>query len=372
MKPILIPTTDVNSDEGVVVEWFADDREWVERDHPLVEVETSKAVLEVAAPAAGYLLRSAPVGARVSITDAVGALFDSEEDLKEYERQQQVAAEAAAAAPATVRASVKAMQRAEELGVDLGSLHGEGLITVKDVEAAAALARPDYSTMPKPLDAEPGTQRIILIGAGLGATQVIDILRDSPSQKVVAIVDDTPAKWAEDVYDVPVVGGSDRLTEFFAAGAFDAAIVAISTSVPVRRMFRERLAQAGIPLANAIDRTARIAADAVLGDGNVICAFCQIGTSARIGDNNFFSAYNSYDHHNVLGSDISTGPSVQTSGCVTIGDRVRLGTGIVIEPHVHIGDDVQVASGATILRSVPADHVVKTKIVTTTVVPRRR
>ena len=98
-----------------------------------------------------------------------------------------------------------------------------------------------------------------------------------------------------------------------------------------------------------------------LGDGNVICALCHFGVGTRVGDNNFFSAYNSFDHHNVLGSDISTGPGCMTSGLVRIGDGVRLGTGIFVEPHVELGDGVQVASGAVIVTSVPAGHAVKTR-----------
>jgi serine acetyltransferase len=54
------------------------------------------------------------------------------------------------------------------------------------------------------------------------------------------------------------------------------------------------------------------------------------------------------------------------------GDRIRLGTGIYVEPHVEIGDDVQVASGSVILTSVPAGHAVKRRTVTTVVVPQRR
>ena len=42
-----------------------------------------------------------------------------------------------------------------------------------------------------------------------------------------------------------------------------------------------------------------------------------------------------------------------TSGLVRIGDRVRLGTGIFVEPHLEIGDGAQVASGAVIVTSVP-------------------
>jgi serine acetyltransferase len=50
---------------------------------------------------------------------------------------------------------------------------------------------------------------------------------------------------------------------------------------------------------------------------------------------------------------------------------VRLGTGIYVEPHVELGDDVQVASGSVIVSSVPAAHTVKRRVVTTQVVPRR-
>jgi len=107
------------------------------------------------------------------------------------------------------------------------------------------------------------------------------------------------------------------------------------------------------------------------GTGNVVCAFCHFGVDTVVGDNNFLSAYNSFDHHNRLGSDSSTGPACATSGLVELGDRVRLGTGIYVEPHVHLGDDVQVASGSVIVASVPAGHTVKRRVVTTAVVPPR-
>jgi acetyltransferase-like isoleucine patch superfamily enzyme len=216
-----------------------------------------------------------------------------------------------------------------------------------------------------------GLPRVALIGAGLGATQVIDILRTAESGSAVAVADDDASRWASDVMGVPVIGGFERLTHLFEQGAFDAAIIAISTSVPARTRLREACAARGIPLANAIDSTARIAAGVTFGTGNVVCAFCHFGVDTAVGDNNFLSAYNSFDHHNRLGSDISTGPSCATSGLVVLGDRVRLGTGIYVEPHVELGDDVQVASGSVIVSSVPATHVVKRRVVTTSVVPRR-
>jgi acetyltransferase-like isoleucine patch superfamily enzyme len=184
-------------------------------------------------------------------------------------------------------------------------------------------------------------------------------------------VDDDTSKWGGDSAGIPIVGGTDRISKLFEDRAFDAAIISIGTSVAARSRFREACEELRIPLANAIHPTASIATQVEIGQGNVICAFCHFGVGAIVGDNNFFSAYNSFDHHCVLGSDISTGPGCMASGRVRIGNRVRMGTGIFIEPNLEIGDGVRIASGVAIIQSISANHVVKVKTGHFAVVPDR-
>jgi acetyltransferase-like isoleucine patch superfamily enzyme len=381
MKPVLIPTTDVNSDTAVVTAWHVPDRSAVQAGQLVAEVETSKAVLDVATADSGYLLRTAEEGEEISLLEPLAYLFPTSEALREHAASQaEAATHAAAATSEAVRATAPAIRHAAELGVDLASLPTGQLVTVKMVEAAAgngATAPPP--DLPMPLDAPGGVERVALIGAGLGATQAVDIFAFGPAtsatggrrQYAVALIDDDQSRWAERVAGVPVVGGTQQLEELFSKGCFDSALISIGTSVPARTRFRELCLDLGIPLTNAIDPTTRICADVEMGSGNLICAFCHFGVGTRIGDNNFLSAYGSFDHHNVLGSDIATGPGCKTSGLVRIGDRVRMGTGIFIEPHVEIGEGVQVASGAVIVSSVPAAHAVKRRIATTTTVPIR-
>ena len=367
MRTVLVPTTDVNSPTAVVNVWYAQDRSHVAEGEVIAEAETSKAIVDVTAPAAGYLLRVAAVGEQISLDRPLALIFD---ELTALEGHEKAAAANGQKHPGESgpRASVPARRRAEALGVDLRALDVDGLITVRDVEEAAAARRRDG--LPDPLGAGPRVERMLLIGAGQGANQVMEILAaGGGEQRAVGIIDDDARRWGTAVEDVPVVGGADRLGALFAAGAFDSAIVAISTSIPARRRFRELCLRLDVPLANAIDPTARIGRDVALGRGNVICAFCHVGPGSRVGDNNFVSAYNSFDHHNVLGSEISTGPGCMTSGDVRIGDRVRLGTGIFVQPHVVLGDDASVASGAVLVSSVPPGHAVKTRVTTTAVVP---
>ncbi len=371
MTAVTIPWTDVNDDSATVVEWHVEDRSEVRAGARLVDVETSKSAIEIESPSDGLVLQLVPVGGEVSVGQPIAHVLEDEAALHAFEDTRQKEAASGEDAGDEVRASVKARERASELGVDLTALSGPGLITVKDVEAAAAAQQVAPEDLPAPLAGDGKARRLVLVGAGLGATQVLDILAEAEGQEGVGIVDDNVAVWGREVEGVPVVGGQDELRAHWAAGAFDAAVIAISTSVEARARLRAVCRDEGIPLANVIDPRSKLATGVSIGDGNVICAYTHFGTGTTIGDNNFISAYNSYDHHNVLGSDISTGPGCMTSGEVKIEDRVRLGTGVFVEPKLTLGEGVIVASGSVIVRSVPPGHAVKTKVVTTTVVPIR-
>jgi acetyltransferase-like isoleucine patch superfamily enzyme len=373
MKPVMVPTTDVNSQTAVVTAWRVPDRSYVSDGEIVAEVETSKAVLDVAAPEAGYLLRCAQEDDQIVLAEPLAHLFPTLEALEEHLARRAEAARVAASASSNgVRATAPAIRRAAELGIELAPLAAGELVTLKMVEAAAgngATARPP--DLPVPLEAPSGVERVAVIGAGLGATQVLDIFSGDATKAAVAIVDDDSERWAGRVAGVPVVGGTRQLEELFVNGCFDSAVISIGSSISARKLLRQLCARIGIPLTNAIDPTVRICADVEIGTGNLICAHCHFGVGTRIGDNNVLSAFNSFDHHNVLGTDITTGPGCMTSGLVRIGDRVRMGTGIFVEPQVEIGEGAQVASGAVITNSVPPGYAVKRRVTTTATVPVR-
>jgi acetyltransferase-like isoleucine patch superfamily enzyme len=374
MIAVTIPTTDVNSESAVIVRWYVDDRSEVKSGDPLVEVETSKAIIDVDAPDGGLLLKLRSEGDQLQIDQPLGYLFESPETLEQFERERETAA------PATEehagRITAPARRRAAELGVDIDEVARgtDQLVTTKLVDAFAAElgGADDDVDLPDPLQAPAGVRRLVLIGAGLGADQILDILVHDEGQQAVAIVDEDRSRFGDVVEGVPVVGGLERAIALFSAGAVDAAVIAVGTSVAARTRLRQRCEEAGVPLANVIDPTVRICSDVKIGTGNIICAYCHFGVGTVIGDNNLISAHNSFDHHSELGSDITTGPGCVTSGLVKVGDRCRFGMGVFIEPRVEIGAGSQISSGAVIVSSVPAEHAVKTRVVTTAVVPLRR
>ena len=185
MKPVMVPTSDVNSETAIVTAWHVRDRSQVRAGELVLEVETSKAVMDVVAPESGYLLRGAEEGAR-GIAGRAGRARVPERSRRSRNTPPRPTAAAMGAGPATserVRATAPASRRAEELGVDLATLAAGELVTVKMVEAAAGgRSRRAAAELPSPLEAPSGVERVAVIGAGLGATQVIDIFASDPSK----------------------------------------------------------------------------------------------------------------------------------------------------------------------------------------------
>lgn len=392
---IHLPQSGPNDVTATLVEWTKAAGDYVQRGEVIAVAETTKSVFEVEAPQPGYLYPCAESGQEVAVGAVIALLSASQaadETVRAWLAAQQTHATSAAASPSaqpTAGANKLATRKAELLAqrhrIDLAQVPAAGdRITEADVLAYIAGAKsegqgaepqkpatppPHHSTtQPRDLvdDRYPTAhvQRLLIIGGGNGAVQIIDALTRIPQQRAVAIMDDNPALHGRTVAGTPVIGAIDgeRAAHLRAAGEIDAAVISVSTSIP----FRERIFTAwkalGIPFANVIHPSAVVGINVAWGEGNVVMALCHFGACATVGDNNFLSAYCSIEHHCVLGSHCSFGPGVVTSSRVQIGDRVRFGTGIFIEPGITIGAGSVIASGLAIWQDIPENSLLKAKV----------
>lgn len=365
MKKIAIPKVDVNTERVLVNKWLVRNFDHIEKEVLIAIIETSKTAVDVQSPASGYFFTDKVAGEFVPITQPLGFIFETLEECKKYaSRVQQEIKKNHRKKTTGSKATKKARERAAEYAISIQAIDKKGLITEKDV-----LNHIRTTHLPAKLHSSPlrrrtksVTERIMLIGGGRASTQVIEILSFYKQKQVVGILDDTPEKWGTRINGIPVCGPTSLIKGLFDDKAYDAVIIAISTSVIARERYRLICSDLSIPLGNALHPTASISPSVTMGTGNVVCAFCHFGNDTVIGDNNFISAFNSYDHHNIIGNNISTGPGCMVSGSVTIGDNVRFGAGIFVEPLLEIGHDVAIASGSIITSSIDPESVVKRKV----------
>ncbi len=189
-EKIIMPQGGQDITEGRVVRWHKAEGDPIKKGEVICEVETEKAVFEVASPADGVLLKIiVPAGKVAQVFSAIGVVGEAGEsvDLDELDVEKQKEPKAASGVDVAalkkkvaardkgkkekVKASGRARKLADQKGVDISQVQGsgpKGRITEKDVltyiEAAPATPAP---AAPEPAAAASGPPE-----APVGATDM--------------------------------------------------------------------------------------------------------------------------------------------------------------------------------------------------------
>jgi pyruvate dehydrogenase E2 component (dihydrolipoamide acetyltransferase) len=168
-KPLVIPKLGMTMKEAKIVEWKAQEGEWVEQGRIVLVIETAKVTYEVEAPMAGFLHIVAAPGETLAVGEPTAWLAESKEELSELQAREPVReVKVAAASPVEepipvparetsvtegkrVRISPAARKLAEMHDVDYTSIVGtgpDGRIVKEDVQRAMAAGEVAAETAP--------------------------------------------------------------------------------------------------------------------------------------------------------------------------------------------------------------------------------
>jgi 2-oxoglutarate dehydrogenase E2 component (dihydrolipoamide succinyltransferase) len=131
MTQIVIPEVGESITSGVISAWLKEDGEYVERDEPVLELETDKITQELVAPASGVLKRTAAAGDEVKIGAVVGEVDETAKQPAGAKASGAAKAESAAGREAASASAAKAAPgvRAHEEG-GRGGERGNGVATM--------------------------------------------------------------------------------------------------------------------------------------------------------------------------------------------------------------------------------------------------
>jgi acetyltransferase-like isoleucine patch superfamily enzyme len=152
---IRVPRETVNDDTVKVVRWLAAEGDLVRTGMAVVELETSKSVIDVEAPAAGRLTIRRQAGEQVPIGELLGLIEDGVAAAPAVVRPVAAPAAAVAASPASASGptiSAKARELMEAHGIDAAAFSHLDLVREADVrQHLAAAASPTEPWRPKGL-----------------------------------------------------------------------------------------------------------------------------------------------------------------------------------------------------------------------------
>ena len=211
---LTMPKNGMDMTEGTIVRWLKNEGDHVDRDEPVMEIETDKITMESEAPAEGYLLKKLyEDGAVVPVLTVVGYIGEKGEKVpdapaapaSEAKKEEAPApaaeapaAEVPAAAPVAAVAKVSgdgiaatpmARRLAAEKGIDLSTIapsgkHGE--IVAADVEGGKAA--PKASMLAARIAADQGIDLSTVTGTGFGGKIMSGDLANAGSSAMASVM----------------------------------------------------------------------------------------------------------------------------------------------------------------------------------------
>ncbi|PNX47852.1 MAG: hypothetical protein BV456_10470 [Thermoplasmata archaeon M8B2D] len=201
-------------------------------------------------------------------------------------------------------------------------------------------------------------KRIVIVGSTVLSERLIYNFEETGFGKVTGMIDDfEPPKSIK--YDREIMGKIKDIPELFEKDAFDYIAVAIGYH---NRRFRKQvfdyLRKLEIPIITFVHPTSIVEKNASIKKGTIILSQCIIDFRAEVQENVFLSSRCFVSHHVKIKRHTYCSPAVKLAGQSEVGERCFLGINTTVVDSVEVGDNVQTAAGAVIVKNVPSNVLV--------------
>lgn len=380
MLEVVLTREDANSESALLAEWLVDDRAEVRKGTPICLVETSKASIEIEAPAHGFVVQLVPDGTEVELGTIVALVAQGADELERAAAGRGDAPPFVAGEAARRNVTWKAAALAERHGIDLEQIERTGFITEADVAALLPGGPPEQGDV---VLAGLSTENVSLPALfaldeseGVLEAQFLASLRAGPaafgalpSEEKCAAYRQAGARIGENVdlgagtvVIAPRIvledgvrieaGGSVECSEVVAIG--QATRFGPSLRLACRRAYVGRGVWAGGHLLIGGGGRRDPWATFVLGDTAFLGegAFINVCRPVLIGAETFVTMRSTLVTHNI-GHSVLEGFENRFAGIV-LEDRAQVGLGAVVYAGCRLGRESIVASNSYVVSDVPA------------------
>jgi sugar O-acyltransferase (sialic acid O-acetyltransferase NeuD family) len=347
--PIHVPLINTNESDSLLADLPIKEGQFVKQGAVLAVFETTKSTFELTAERAGYVLGLyRKQGETVRTGDLFCYLSDRADAALPVEETPDAKNDGQTSVPEGLRITQPALTLAREMGVDLGQLPGDALVTEK-------LIREMFASPSKAID----EKALVIYGGGGHARSLIELIEAGGNYKIAGVLDDRLAVGSK-VLGIPVLGGNELLLRLKARGIGKVvnAVGGIGDISPRLRIYAA-IQAAGLQVPSVIHPRAYIEKSAVLQPGQQVFFNAYIGSDVKVGFGCIVNTGAIVSHDCVLGDYVNISPGAILAGSVTVGERTLIGMGVTINLGVKVGAGARIGNSAVVKADVPENGIVR-------------
>ncbi len=197
-------------------------------------------------------------------------------------------------------------------------------------------------------------ERIVILGAGGHAREVLEILRTCQAQgepiEPIGFIDENPQNHGRTIDGLPVLGDFGW---FYGVDIHDIAVICALGNPKVARKLVHKAKSLGVRFTNAISPRAWISPRALVGRGVIIFPNVIVNTGASIGDFVTLNVAVTVSHDTVVGDFCNINPGAHLAGNVQVQEGCYIGMGAHVIQGITIGEWSVIGAGAVVIRDIP-------------------
>lgn len=344
LSEITIPKDTVNDDEVLITDLLFASGDAVAEDDLLLVYETSKASVEVEAPASGFVSYRCAEGEYAAVGATVALITDESTH------------KGAAAKPAPDKTRPVAHEPAPVF-----SEAAERYMRKKDLDPALFAGRDlvgldDVLALKNGPACEDGRIPVVILGGGGHGLVLGDLVACNPAFRLLGYLDD--GKRRGDVVDgFPVLGAIPDITRLCREHPLAVlnAVGFVDPDPTLRTRFFLLAQEAGALLPPFVHSSATVDPRATLGRGVQVHAGAVIGPEVVLEDGAMINTGAVISHHCRVGKHTHIAPGAVLAGGVTVGADSLVGMGVTAYLGISIGAGCVIENGVNLFKSVPAN-----------------
>lgn len=195
-------------------------------------------------------------------------------------------------------------------------------------------------------------KKVILIGGGGHAESIIDALYSMKQYKIIGILDKHKQINSE-IMGLKVIGDDSDLENYFHKGIKNVviAIGSMGMTEPRQRIYKI-CKKIGFEFPNIIDKSAVLAENVTLGEGNFIGKGTIVNAKVSIGNECIINTGVIIEHDSKIENFVHIAPGTIVCGSAWIKENTHVGAHSTIIQNVTIGENTLIGAGSLVLKDI--------------------
>lgn len=198
-------------------------------------------------------------------------------------------------------------------------------------------------------------KKVIIIGSGAHAAELEQYIFDNNQFNneidILGYVSNSHESYLKYKFTHPFLG--EKIDDIYLNK--NIYLIVAFSNVKYRQEEINTYKEKGYHFLNFVHHTSKVFSSVRMGDGNIVCPYCQIGPNVVIGSFNTFNNKASIGHDSTIGHNNIFCPNVGLSGNTKIGNANFFSLNVATIPNVSIGDNNIIAPNMVIEKSLKSN-----------------